>query len=181
MNSETQPLVESVTVAAGNISALIRRIRGQQVILDTDLAGLYGVPTFRFNEAVKRNTDRFPTDFMFRLTREEWNSFTSQFAILKRGRGQHRKYLPYAFTEHGALMAANVLNSPRAVAMSIQVIRAFVQFRQLLASHADLARKLNALEKKYDAQFKVVFVAIRQLMTPPRKSKREIGFHAIPK
>jgi hypothetical protein len=101
---------------------------------------------------------------------------TSQFAISKPGRGG-RRTLPYAFTEHGALMAANILNSPRAIAMSIHVIRAFVQFRQLLASHADLARKLDALENKYDAQFKVVFDAIRKLMAPPKKHRREIGFH----
>jgi hypothetical protein len=182
------------------IATLIRPVRGQRVILDTDLASLYGVPTFRFNEAVKRNLDRFPEDFMFRLTQSEWKYLTSQFAILnspktpapnpsltsqiailKPGRGQHRKYPPYAFTEHGALMAANILSSPRAVAMGIYVIRAFVQFRQVLASHADLARKLATLEKKYDTQFKVVFDAIRELMTPPRKPKREIGFHTVKK
>jgi hypothetical protein len=179
MNAEKQPC-EPVPVAIDEIGALIQRIRGQQVILDTDLAKLYGVPTFRFNEAVKRNIDRFPADFMFCLTQEEWNALTSQFAISKPGRGG-RRTPPNAFTEHGALMAANILNSDRAVAMSIQVIRAFVQFRQLLASHAGLARKLDALEQKYDAQFKVVFQAIRQLMTPPRKSKREIGFHTLRK
>lgn len=180
MKAETQPLAPAHLVA-GNINALIRWVRGQQVILDTDLAKLYGVQTFRFNEAVKRNRSRFPSDFMFRLTQAEWSALTSQFAILKRGRGQHRKYLPYAFTEHGALMAANLLNSDRAVAMSIHVIRAFVQFRQLLNSQADLARKLDTLERKYDSQFKVVFEAIRQLMAPPTKPKREIGFHTLKK
>ena len=191
---------QTAIVPVEGIATLIRPVRGHRVILDTDVASLYGVPTFRFNEAVKRNLDRFPSDFMFRLTQSEWKSLTSQFAmlnnletpahnpsltsqiaILKPGRGQHRKYPPYAFTEHGALMAANILNSPRAVAMGIYVIRAFVQFRQVLASHADLARKLATLEKKYDTQFKVVFDAIRELMTPPRKPKREIGFHTVKK
>lgn len=191
---------KTAIVSLESITTLIRPIRGQRVILDTDLASLYGVPTFRFNEAVKRNLDRFPEDFMFRLTQSEWKSLTSQFAtsnspetpvhdasltsqiaILKTGRGQHRKYSPYAFTEYGALMAANILNSPHAVAMSVYVIRAFVQFRRALATHADLGRKLAALEKKYDSQFKVVFDAIRQLMDPPRKPKREIGFHTVKK
>jgi len=191
---------QTAIVPVEGIATLIRPVRGQRVILDTDLASLYGVPTFRFNEAVKRNLDRFPEDFMFRLTQSEWKSLTSQFAILnspetpahdasltsqiailKPGRGQHRKYPRYAFTEHGALMAANILSSPRAVAMSIYVIRAFVQFSQVLASHADLARKLASLEKKYDAQFKAVFDAIRELMAPPAKPKREIGFHTVKK
>jgi len=191
---------ETAVVPVESIATLIRPVRGQRVILDTDLARLYGVPTFRFNEAVRRNLDRFPEDFMLRLTKSEWTrltsqiamsnrpqapadgtSLTSQIAILKRGRGQHRKYLPYAFTEHGALMAANILNSRRAVAMSVYVIRAFVQFRQVLATHAGLARKLAVLEKKYDAQFKVVFDAIRELMTPPKKPRREIGFHTLNK
>lgn len=163
---------------AQNIPAMIRWVRGQQVILDSDLAALYGVPTFRFNEAVKRNRKRFPSDFMFRLTKKEWTVLTSQFAMSKPGRGG-RRTLPMAFTEHGALMAANILSSDRAVAMSIEVIRAFVRFRALLATHAELARKLVSLEKKYDAQFRVVFDAIRQLMAPPAKAKREIGFHTL--
>jgi len=168
-------------IPSERIEQRILLLRGYQVMLDSDLAHIYDVPTFRFNEAVKRNRDRFPPDFMFQLTEEEWAALTSQFAILKPGRGQHRKYLPYVFTEHGALMAATILNSPRAVAMSIQVIRAFVHFRQWLISHADLARKLEALENKYDAQFKVVFDAIRKLMAPPRKPRREIGFHTLGK
>ena len=180
MNPETKQVV-AVLASTEEIAVFIRTIRGHQVMLDADLARLYGVPTFRFNEAVKRNAERFPADFRFQLTQEEWTALTSQFAILKQGRGQHRKYLPYAFTEHGALMAANILQSPQAVAMSIRVIRAFVQFRQLLASHVDLARKLDGLERKYDTQFKVVFDAIRQLMAPPRKPRREIGFHTLSK
>ncbi len=153
---------ETALVPVENIAATIALVRGQRVILDSDLARLYGVQTFRLNEAVKRKRA----------------SLTSQSAISKSGRGG-RRTLPYAFTEHGALMAATILNSPRAVAMSIYVIRAFVQFRQSLASHADLARKLAALEKKYDAQFKVVFDAIRRLMAPPTKPRREIGFHTM--
>jgi hypothetical protein len=113
-------------VPTADIARLIRSIRSKRVILDGDLAGLYGVPTHRFNEAVKRNLDRFPPDFMFRLSKDEWNglqALRSQIAIVNTGRGAHRKYLPMAFTEHGALIAANVLNSPRAVAMSVYVIR----------------------------------------------------------
>jgi len=127
------------------------------------------------NEQVRRNLNRFPPDFMIQLTLQEWESLRSQFATLKRG--EHRKYLPYAFTEHGALMLANVLNSERAAQTSVQVVRAFVRLRQMLSSNAELARKLEALEKKYDRQFKIVFDAIRQLMSPPARPKREIGFH----
>ena len=157
------------------IERAILLIRGEKVMLDSDLAEIYGVETKVLNQAVKRNTTRFPPDFMFQLTTEEWESLRSQFVTLKRG--EHRKYLPYVFTEHGALMLANVLNSERAAQTSVQVVRAFVRLRQMLASNAKLARKLEALEKKYDTQFKVVFDAIRQLMSPPARPKREIGFH----
>ncbi len=150
-------------------------VRGEKVMLDSELAEIYGVETKVLNQAVKRNDSRFPTDFVFQLTTEEWESLRSQFVTLKRG--EHRKYLPYAFTEHGALMLANVLNSERAAQTSVQVVRAFVRLRQMLSSNAELARKLAAMEKKYDAQFKVVFDAIRQLMSPPARPKREIGFH----
>jgi phage regulator Rha-like protein len=160
------------------IDRAIILVRGEKVMLDSDLAEIYGVETKRLNEQVRRNFNRFPVDFMFQLTTEEWESLRSQFATLKRG--EHRKYPPYAFTEHGALMLANVLNSERAAQTSVQVVRAFIRLRQMLASDVELARKLAAMEKKYDAQFKVVFDAIRQLMSPPSKSKREIGFHAAP-
>jgi phage regulator Rha-like protein len=162
-------------VPVERIERAILSIRGEKVMLDSDLAELYGVETKRLNEQVRRNLSRFPPDFMFQLTSQEWESLRSQFATLKRG--EHRKYFPYAFTEHGALMLANVLNSERAAQTSVQVVRAFVRLRQMLASNAELARKLAALENKYDAQFKVVFDAIRQLMSPPAKPKREIGFH----
>jgi hypothetical protein len=172
-----KPLVIAPTE---HIDPLIVVIRGQRVLLDSNLAQLYGVTTTRLNEQVKRNLDRFPTDFMFRLTQEEWEALISQIATSKGGRGGRRK-LPYAFTEHGTVMAANVLNSPVAVRASIAVVRAFVRFRQMIASHEDLARKLDTLEKKFekhDSQFRVVFDAIRQLMAPPPVKRRSIGFHA---
>jgi phage regulator Rha-like protein len=158
------------------IEKAILSIRGEKVMLDSDLAELYGVETKRLNEQVRRNFHRFPRDFMFQLTAEEAESLRSQIATSNEGRGG-RRYLPYAFTEHGALMLANVLNSERAAQTSVQVVRAFVRLRQMLSSNAELARKLAALENKYDAQFKVVFDAIRQLMSPPEPKRREIGFH----
>lgn len=163
------------------IERRILLVRGHKVMLDSDLAELYGVPTRRLNEQVKRNRGRFPADFLFQLTKPEADALRSQFATLKLGRGQHRKYLPYAFTEHGALMAATVLNSPLAVQVSIQVVRTFVRLRQLLASNAVLARRLDALEKKYDKRFRIVFEAIRELTEPPAEPKRgQIGFHSSP-
>ena len=146
-------------------------------MLDTDLAQLYDVATKTLNRAVKRNIARFPVDFMFQLTAEEAERLRFQFGTLKTGRGRHRKYRPYAFTEQGVSMLSSVLRSERAVRVNIEIMRAFVQLRQMLASHADLARKLAALEKKYDAQFKIVFDAIRELTVPPEPSrKRRIGF-----
>ena len=127
-------------------------------------------------KAVKRNLERFPEDFMFQLSKEEVDFLRSQIVTLKRGRGQHSKYLPYAFTEQGVAMLSSVLHSPRAIQVNIEIMRTFVRLRQMLASHADLARKLDALEKKYDAQFKSVFEAIRQLMAPPEPKRRPIGF-----
>jgi len=150
-------------------------IRGHKVMLDADLADLYGVTTKRLNEQVKRNRDRFPTDFMFQLTKDEKAQVVANCDHLARLKFSPAS--PYAFTEYGAIMAASVLNTPRAVEMSIFVVRAFVRLRQMLASNAELARKLAALEKKYDAQFTVVFDAIRELMTPPAsKKQRSIGF-----
>ena len=167
---KTQPIV-----SVQHIESAILLIRGQRVILDETLAQLYGVATKRLNEQVSRNADRFPDDFMFRLTREEWDILRSQSATSSEGHGG-RRYPPRAFTEHGTVMAANVLNSKTAVQASIQVVRAFIRLRHILASHEELARKLAALERKYDKQFKVVFDALRQLMTPPEKKKRSIGF-----
>jgi hypothetical protein len=160
------------------------------VLLDADLAALYGVTTKRFNEQVRRNAARFPGDFMFRLSAEEWDSLRSQFATLKTGRGEHRKYLPLAFTEHGAIMAATILNSSRATETSVYVVRAFVRLRETLAAHKELAGKLNVLEKKTEAlalrhdsfaahtrvQLRQVFEAIRELMRAPEPRRRPIGF-----
>lgn len=153
----------------------ILSIRGEKVMLDADLAELYGVETKVLNQAVKRNASRFPADFMFQLTLTEKNEVVTNCDHLARIR--FSPHLPFAFTEHGALMLANILNSERAAQTSVQVVRAFVRLRQLLATNAGLARKLASLEKKYDAQFKIVFDAIRQLMTPPETKRREIGFH----
>lgn len=177
-------------LAADAITLQIATVRGQRVILDSDLAALYGVETKRFNEAVKRNLAKFPRDFMFALEREEWDALRSQIATLNAGRGQHRKYLPYAFTEHGAIMAATVLNSPRAIEVSVYVVRAFVRMREAMILHGDLAARLAELEAKTEslalshdtfsrttrAQLKQVFDALRELMTPPDPPKRPIGF-----
>ena len=168
--------------ASTNQALLIKRVesrillvRGHKVMLDADLAELYGVPTFRLNESVKRNASRFPEDFMFQLTAEEHASLISQFAISKKGLGG-RRFPPYAFTEQGVSMLSSVLNSERAIQVNVAIMRTFVRIRKLLTSHKDLARKLEALEGKYDAQFKVVFDAIRALMEPPKIRRRKIGF-----
>jgi hypothetical protein len=154
-------------------------LRGRRVILDSDLAVLYGVTVKRLSEQVKRNVGRFPDDFAFVLTKEESESLRSQIATLKKGRGEHRKYLPRVFTEHGALMAASILSSPKAVDMSIQVVRAFVRLRQFLATHHQLAARLGELERKiatHDKNIVNLFAAVRSLMTVPENSKRQIGF-----
>lgn len=151
-------------------------IRGHKVMLDGDLAKLYGVPTKRLNEQVRRNIKRFPPDFMFQLTADEAKFLRSQNATLKTGRGQHLKYLPYAFTEQGVAMLSSALNSERAIEVNILIMRTFVKLREMIASHKDLVKKLDELEKKYDEQFQVVFEAIRQLMAPPENTNRKIGF-----
>lgn len=159
---------------------LIQRVK---VIPDHDLAELYGVPTFRLNEQVKRNIDRFPEDFMFQLTNEEYESLRSQFAISKKGRGG-RRYLPYVFTEQGVVMVSSILNSPRAVQVNIQIMRTFVKLRELMISHKDLAQKIDNLERKFkehDKNFVIVFEAIKRLIDPPVKPKKSIGFHQIKK
>ncbi len=160
------------------ITQAIRVLRGHKVMLDMDLAQLYDVTTGRLNEQVKRNLARFPDDFMFRLTPEEFDLLISQNAISSSRRGGRRKP-PYAFTEQGVAMLSSVLRSTRAIQVNIEIMRAFVRLRQILATHKDLARKLNALENKYDHQFKVVFDAIRQLMAPPEPAKKKpIGFQS---
>jgi hypothetical protein len=150
-------------------------VRGEKVILDADLAEFYGVPTKRLNEQVKRNRSRFPEDFMFQLTAEEKAEVVADCDHLSRLK--YSPALPHAFTEHGAIMAASVLNTDRAVEVSVYVVRAFVRLRQMLASHRDLARKIEEMEKNYAAQFKVVFDALRALMAPPAPNQRRVGFH----
>jgi hypothetical protein len=160
------------------IERTIVRLRGHNVMLDADLAAVYGVTTRRFNEQVRRNAGRFPGDFMFQLTDAEYADLRSQFAISSSTAHGGRRYVPFAFTEHGAIMAASVLNSTRAVQVSIRVVRAFVGLREMLRSHAVLAKKLGVLERKYDGQFAVAFQAIRALMTPSMASQKRIGFRA---
>ena len=183
------------------IEPLILTLRGQKVILDADLAGLYGVQTKVLNQAVKRNADRFPEDLMFQLTALEWRnlksqivtsslqpteeeevgSLRSQFVTLKTGRGNHRKYMPFAFTEHGALMAAMVLNSPEAVAMSLFVIRAFVRMREQLAANAAILKRLAEIDKtllEHDQALGLIWEQLQPLLAPPPDPpKRRIGFH----
>lgn len=158
------------------IEKKIYLIRGQKVMLDADLAKLYGVKVKRLNEQVKRNPKRFPPDFMFQMTKQESESLRSHFETLKQGRGRHRKYLPNVFTEQGVAMLSSVLNSERAIEVNVQIMRVFVKLREMIASNTELAQKLYALEKKYDVQFKVVFDAIRHLMEPLQKAKKRIGF-----
>jgi hypothetical protein len=178
-------------IPAERIAQVILLIRGEKVMLSHDLALLYGVEPRTLVQAVKRNIERFPDDFMFQLNWEEVTLLTSQdvtqrpippkaarsqFVILESGKNP--KYRPYAFTEQGVAMLSSVLRSPQAVAVNVEIMRAFVRLRQMLSSHAELARKVEALENKYDGQFKVVFDALRQLMQPPpAKQKRTIGFH----
>jgi len=141
-------------------------------MLDADLAELYGVETKALNRAFMRNRERFPEDFAFQLTENEFEDLRCQIGTSRWG---GRRYLPYAFTEQGVAMLSSVLRSKRAVQVNIEIMRAFVRLREILATHKDLARKLEALEKRYDSQFRVVFDAIRQLMTPPESKKRKIG------
>jgi hypothetical protein len=174
-------------VASKGISRLIREIRGERVMLDSDLASLYGVETKALNQAVKRNPGRFPPDFMLRLTAGEFDdlrrqsgtsALRSQIATLKPGRGG-RRYLPLAFTEQGVAMLSSVLRSERAIKVNVEIMRTFVRLRHWAVTHSDLARRLDELESMYDAQFKVVFDAIRQLTEPrPERPRPRIGFGA---
>ena len=172
---KSQIVMSKPPLRAEDISQRIHIIRRHRVMLDADLAELYCVTTKRLNEAVRRNATRFPEDFMFRLTAEEYISLMSQIATSKPGRGGRRK-LPYAFTEQGVAMLSSVLNSDRAIQVNITIMRVFVRIRRLLVSHEELARKVDALEGKYDSQFRVVFDAIRALMEPPKTPRRRIGF-----
>jgi hypothetical protein len=169
-------------ILAELIEQNIFTIRGQKVMLDFHLARLYGVPTKSLNLAVKRNSSRFPEDFVFQLTTDEFGQVKAamrfQFETSNTGRGG-RRYLPYAFTEHGTIMAASVLNSPKAVEASIYVVRAFVKLRRFLASHAEIAHKLAELEQRigtHDSHIQAIIKALRQLMAPPKKPRHKIGF-----
>ena len=162
-------------ISVEKIEKSIYFIRGEKVMLDRDLARLYEVATKTLNRAVKRNLQRFPLDFMFQLTEDEADALRYQIGTSNKGRGG-RRYLPYVFTEQGVAMLSSVLNSECAIIVNIEIMRAFVRLRQLLASNTELARRLDELESKYDKQFKIVFVAIRQLMTKPVRDRKEIGF-----
>lgn len=180
-DSKTDPLAGRIVM-----------IRGQRVVLDADLARLYGVPTKRFNQATKRNASRFPADFALQLNQGEARSLRSQIATLdvhsrpkddlRSGRGKHRKYLPWVFTEHGCVMAANVLRSPKAVQMSVYVVRAFVAQREALATNQSVLRRLAEIDKtllEHDSALRIVWARLRPLLTPPpEKPRRELGFHA---
>jgi len=179
-NSKGQPPMtkSSYVIPVEKIERSIFLIRGQRVMLDADLAKLYGVSTKRLNEQVKRNRDRFPEDFMFQLNSTEANNLRSQIATSKEGRGG-RRYLPFAFTEHGAIMLASVLNTPRAIKVTVFVVRAFIRLREILATHRSLANKLAELEGKietHDEAIKSLLLAIRQLMAAPERPPKKIGF-----
>ena len=172
------PPQKQISIPTEVIENKIYLIRGQKVMLDFNIAELYSIPTKRLKEQVRRNRKRFPEDFMFELTADEFSQLRSQFATSKTRRGGTR-YKPFAFTEQGVAMLSSVLNSEQAIQVNIAIMRTFVKLRNLLATHEDLKKKLNALERKYekhDQQIKLVFDAIRELMEPPEKPKREIGF-----
>jgi len=165
-------------VSVAEIKKAILMIRGQKVMLDSDLAMLYGVTTKRLNEQVRRNASRFPADFMFQLDEEEAAALRSQFATSNKGRGG-RRYLPYVFTEQGVAMLSSVLHSERAIQVNIAIMRVFVQLREMLSAHRELARRLELLENRiesHDEQIHDIFEAIRQLMTPPASPRKKIGF-----
>jgi hypothetical protein len=172
---KSQIVTSKTAVPLERIERRILLIRGQKVMLDADLAELYGVETKALNQAVRRNTERFPEDFMFQLTDEEAAVLRSQSVTSNEGRGG-RRYSPHAFTEQGVAMLSSVLRSPRAVQVNIAIMRAFVKLREMLASHRELAQRLEEMEERYDAQFKDVFDAIRELMEPPEKPRSRIGF-----
>ncbi|MFZ0724844.1 MAG: ORF6N domain-containing protein, partial [Desulfobacterales bacterium] len=166
--------IQKSAIPAEKIASMIYLIRSQKVMLDRDLAELYGVQTKVLKQAVRRNIERFPPDFMFELTDEEQKSLRSQIVTLKRG--QHSKYLSFAFTEQGVAMLSSVLNSDRAVQVNIQIVRVFTKFRRMLETHKDHKRKIDAMEEKYDANFQIVFEAIKQLFDEEEKPKVKIGY-----
>ncbi|HVO74092.1 MAG TPA: ORF6N domain-containing protein [Ignavibacteriaceae bacterium] len=172
-------MIKNNIIPIVRIEKKIYLIRNQKVMIDKDLAGLYGVPTRRLNEQVRRNIERFPEDFMFQLSKLEYDSLRSQNAIIEKGRGRYSKYLPYAFTEQGVAMLSSVLRSKKAVKVNIQIMRTFVKLREILSTHKELAQKLKELELKidsHDQQIQAIFEVINQLMEPPEKPKKRIGF-----
>ena len=187
-NLKSQIGTSSLAVPAERVERRILLIRGQKVMLDADLAELYEVETKALNRAVRRNIERFPEDFMFELTAGEFGGLRRHFGtsnlrsqtVTSKGRGG-RRYNPLAFTEQGVAMLSSVLRSERAVQVNIAIMRAFVKLREMLASNRDLALRLDEMERKYDARFKVVFDAIRELMKPPEKPRRRIGFNSAEK
>lgn len=175
------PKQRTALVRVEHITRTILLLRGQRVILDAELAALYGVTTKALNQAVKRNAERFPQDFVFRLDRTEVEALNRSQSVTGSQKHRDPRFPPFAFTEHGAIMAATILNSPRAVEMSLYVVRAFVQLRELFASNAELARKLTELERKlkgHDEAITAILSAIRELMNPPAQKRRGIGFTA---
>lgn len=166
-------MAEDSVIVMGAVERRIRTIRGEQVMLDSDLAELYEVETKAVVRAMKRNAERFPADFMFQLSETEWQDLRCQIGTSSYG---GRRYRPYAFTEQGVAMLSSVLSSTRAVQVNIAIMRAFVQLRRMAGDHKDLLRKVNEMERKYDDQFKVVFSAIKRLMEPPPVPKKKIGF-----
>ncbi|MDY6839368.1 MAG: ORF6N domain-containing protein [Thermodesulfobacteriota bacterium] len=169
-------VIQKQIVPVEQVERMIFLLRGQKVMVDADLATLYGIPTKVLNQAVTRNKRRFPSDFMFRLTKEERHELVTNCDRLQRLK--HSSAFPRAFTEQGVAMLSTVLNSDRAIQVNIEIMRGFVSLRQMLDAHKDLRRKLAELEKKYDDQFKIVFEAMAELMTPPEKPRRRIGFEA---
>jgi len=171
---KSQIVISKAVIPPERIERRILLARGQKVMLSSDLAELYEVEPGLLNRAVQRNKSRFPGDFMFQLTPQEYENLKCQFGISSSWGG--RRHPPYAFTEQGVAMLSSVLRSPRAVQVNIAIMRAFVKLREILSSHRDLARRLDAMESQYDEQFKAVFDAIRELMRPPEKPKAKIGF-----
>ena len=180
----------SLALKPENVAQFVFFVHGEKVMLDADLAMLYGVEARALNQAVARNRKRFPADFMFQLTKKEYNSIRSQFVttsgraivnssqtVMSSRKHRGRAYRPYAFTEQGVAMLSSVLRSERAVEVNIAIMRTFVQLRRLMDSNADLARKIESLEKKYDEKFAAVFAAIKQLIRPAEPPRRKIGFH----
>lgn len=177
----TEDAKQTAVVNEASLARLIYRIRGINVMLDADLARLYEVQTKVLLQAVKRNISRFPEDFMFQLTKGELENWRSHFVAFNPSAKMGLRRRPYVFTEQGVAMLSSVLRSERAIQVNIEIMRAFVHLKQLISSNEKLAKKIAALEKKYDDRFKVVFDAIRQLMIPPEKEKRPIGFASWPK